>query len=66
MNIIPILLIPKNLTYKVKQVPGTQFLGSLVFSPRKELDNKQQIIDILLQQISENNKLVCQVEYTTL
>lgn len=66
MNIIPILLIPKNLTYKVKQVPRTQFLGSLVFSPRKELDNKQQIIDILLQQISENNKLVCQVEYTTL
>lgn len=66
MNIIPILLIPKNLTYKVKQVPRTQFLGPLVFSPRKELDNKQQIIDILLQQISENNKLVCQVEYTTL
>ena len=66
MNIIPILLIPKNLAYEVRQVPRTQFLGSLVFSPRKELDNKQQIIDILLQQISENNKLVCQVEYTTL
>ena len=41
------------------------FLQDEIIFLRKELDNKQRITETLLQQVSENVRLVLQVENTT-
>ena len=56
----PIPVTPKTPTYKAKEVSRKHlfsddlFLQERIIFIRKELGNKQQIIETLLQQLSEN------------
>ena len=67
----PTLEIPKTSTYKAKEVSKKHlflddlFLQEEIMFLRKELDNKQRIIETLLQQISENAMPIHQEENTT-
>ena len=67
----PIPVIPKTPTYKGKEVSRKHlfsddlFLQEEIIFLRKELVNKQRIIETLLQQLSENIRPIQQVENTT-
>ena len=70
-NGTPTLEIPKTSTYKAKEVSKKHlfsddlFLQEEIMFLRKELNNKQQIIETMLRQISENITSIHQVENTT-
>ena len=49
----PTTVTPKTSTYEAKEVSKKHFLQEEITLLRKELDNKQRIIETLLQQISE-------------
>ena len=68
---IPTPATPKLATYKAKEASRKHLFsynlylqGEIIFL-RKELGNKQRIIETLLQQVSENIRLIHQVEATT-
>ena len=67
----PTPVTPKTSTYKAKEVSKKYlflddlFLQEEIMFLTKELDNKQRIIETLLQQISENVMPIHQVENTT-
>ena len=67
----PAPVTPKTSTYKEKIVSRKHLFSDGLFLQKeiiflmKELDNKQRIIETLLQQISENVRPIHQVENTT-